>query len=909
MRGDLARREPEMLAAWQQRNVYARVRELSAGRKRFVLHDGPPYANGDLHIGHAINKILKDIVVRSKTIANYDSPYKPGWDCHGLPIEHQVEKAGGDRKDPDAFRRQCRAYAETQIDLQREGFKRMGVMGEWETPYKTMAPPTEAGIIRSLGKLHEQGLVIHRLKPVLWCTDCESALAEAEIEYEERVSTAVDVAFNAVDNDECCRRFGVEISPQPISAVIWTTTVWTLPANRAMVVHPDLQYVLVEATGKRYIVAEELWQTAAARWQLSAPVVLAQVAGAALSDLLFNHPFYVRQVPLLCADHVTAEAGTGIVHTAPGHGEDDFKVGVAHDLPLESPVDGRGYFLDDVEQFPGQSIWQAIPAIAAAVEASGNLLAEESYQHSYPLCWRHKSPVLFRATWQWFLAMDKPKSNGNTLRSEAVAAVEATDFYPAWGKNRLRSMIASRPDWCLSRQRFWNVPIAFFVDKKTGALHPDTLSLLEKVAARVADDGIEAWYASSVSDWLSATEATQYEKISDSLDVWFDSGTTHQTVMHWDGEDNDSRPDMYLEGSDQHRGWFHSSLLSATAMYGRAPYRQILTHGFVVAGDGRKMSKSLGNVVSPQKVIGTLGADILRLWVASSDYSGEIAVSDEILKRVVEVYRRVRNTLRFLLINVADYDASKNAVATDELLEIDRYMLTVAETLRQETSALYDRYEYHTLVQKLHHFCSVDLGSFYLDILKDRLYTCPPDSLARRSAQTVLLPIAELLIKLLAPILCFTADEAWRNLRADENESPLFHTWTDALPQPQDAEALRSKWQSLRQHRHEVMTAIELERNAGSVRSSLEAQIAITLSASDEKKIAALKSLGEELRYLYIVSAATIQTAETPAVAVEKAAGEKCPRCWHYDKSVADAQEACARCAAALQGQAERRFV
>lgn len=901
MRGDLAKREPEMLAAWQKKNLYGRVRAAAAGRPRFVLHDGPPYANGDLHIGHAVNKILKDMVVRGKTLAGYDAPYLPGWDCHGLPIEHQVEKAGGDRKDPDSFRAQCRAFAETQIDLQREGFIRMGVMGEWESPYKTMHPPTEAGIIRALGKLQQQDLVTHRLKPVLWCADCESALAEAEIEYEDRVSTAVDVAFGAVDSGDCCRHFNVADSGSGVAAVIWTTTVWTLPANRAIVAHPRLRYALVEAGGRRYIVAEELRAAACARWQLADAAVLGHADGAALAGLMFQHPFYAREVPLLCGEHVTADSGTGLVHTAPGHGEDDFNVGMAHGLALESPVDGRGFFLDSVEMFAGQQVWQAVDAIAAAVEKSGSLLAKEPYQHSYPLCWRHKSPVLFRATWQWFLAMDKPKPSGATLREEALAAVEATDFYPAWGKNRLRAMIAGRPDWCLSRQRFWNVPIPFFVDKESGALHPDTPGILEKVACEVERGGIEAWYASSAADWLGAAGAEKYEKITDALDVWFDSGTTHHAVMGWDGGDNDTRPDMYLEGSDQHRGWFHSSLLSGAAMYGRAPYRQILTHGFVVAGDGRKMSKSLGNVVSPQKVISTYGADILRLWVGASDYAGEIAVSDEILKRTIEMYRRMRNTVRFLLVNVADYSAGKDAVAADDLLEIDRYMLLVAESLRQEAAALYGRYEYHTLVKKLHHFCSLDLGSFYLDILKDRLYTCPAASPARRSAQTVLRHIAELLIKLMAPVLCFTADEAWRALMDDEDDSPLLHTWTDALPQPANAEALQRKWQLLRAHRHQVLAAIEAARAEGAVRSSLEVEVAIA-PAADEETQRALLSLGGELHFLYIVSAAQMVEGGD-GIRVQKSTHRKCGRCWHHDASV-DAEEAlCRRCADALAGK------
>ena len=906
MRGNLAKREPAMLSDWEESKLYQRVRTAAQGRKKFTLHDGPPYANGALHIGHAVNKILKDIVVRSKTLAGYDAPYLPGWDCHGLPIEHQVEKAGGDRRAPDAFRRQCRAFAETQIDIQRTGFIRMGVMGEWESPYKTMEPATEAGIIRALGKLYEQRLVTHHLKAVLWCSDCESALAEAEVEYEEHTSTAVDVAFPALDSSACCDRFAVANDNHcPVFAVIWTTTTWTLPANRAIVAHPELQYALVEANGKRYIVAETLREAALARWQLAGARVIGHANGEALAGLVFQHPFYQRESPLFCADHVTAEAGTGLVHTAPGHGADDFNVGVQHGLPLESPVDGRGYFRADVEYFAGMQIWQAIDAIAERVSDNGCLLARELYLHSYPVCWRHKSPVLFRATWQWFLAMDKAKRNGKTLREEALAAVEDTDFYPAWGKNRLRAMITVRPDWCLSRQRFWNVPIPFFVNKDSGALHPQTAELLEKIAAKVATGGIEAWYDSDVADWLEEAEAAQYEKVRDALDVWFDSGSTHYAVMQWSGKDDETRPDIYLEGSDQHRGWFHSSLLVGSAMYGCAPYRQILTHGFVVAGDGRKMSKSLGNVMSPQKIIDTYGADILRLWVGGSDYSAEISISEEILKRVVETYRRIRNTIRFLLANLSDYQPVHNAVEIGALIEIDRYMLTVTEDLRQEIAALYDKYEYHSLVQKLQYFCSVDLGGFYLDILKDRLYTCPADSLPRRSAQTVLFHIADLLLKLIAPILCFTADEAWKALLNDQQESPLLHTWQTALPQPADAAELREKWRRLRAQRQRVLAAIEAERMQGVVRSSLEAAVTITTAPEDT---AVLASLADELHFLYIVSEVKQTAGEREEIRVTQSAADKCPRCWHHDASC-NAGELCNRCRLALDGQATRQFV
>ena len=904
MRGDLARREPEMLARWQETDLYDRIRKASKGRPRFVLHDGPPYANGDLHMGHAVNKILKDIVVRNKTMSGFDSPYLPGWDCHGLPIEHQVEKAGGDRHDPNPFRRQCREFAESQINLQREGFQRMGVLGEWKNPYKTMHPPTEAGIIRALAKIYGQNLIVHRLKSVLWCADCESALAEAEVEYDNRTSQAVDVAFPLTAIADGYRRFGTPDKALPISLVIWTTTPWTLPANRAIAVHPQMEYVLLQTDGHCHIIAKDLHEEAAERWQLKNATVIATALGSALIGLSYRHPFYDRESPLLGGEHVTAEAGTGLVHIAPGHGEEDFELGVRHDLPLESPVDKRGHFLADLPLFGGQNIQTAVPAIIDELKKRQVLLAHQTYEHSYPLCWRHKSPVFFRATWQWFLAMDKAKATGNTLREEALRSVEETDFYPGWGKNRLRAMIATRPDWCLSRQRFWNVPIPFFVHQQSGELHPKTTELMEAVARRIEKEGIEAWFESAKEDWLP--DDKEHEKIADSLDVWFDSGVTHQAVLNWSGGDDDSRPDMYLEGSDQHRGWFHSSLLTGAAMFGRAPYRQILTHGFVVAGDGRKMSKSEGNVISPKNLIDAYGADLLRLWVGSSDYSSEITLSDEIISRVIETYRRLRNTLRFLLANTADYDPARQAQPAEALLEIDRYQLAITEDLRQSVAELYGRHDYHTLIHRLHHFCSQDLGGFYLDILKDRLYTCPVDSPARRSAQQILWHTADTLIKLLSPILCFTADEAWRAFTGDDKESPMLHTWTAPLPQPADAGDLRDKWTAIRHHRHEVMVAIEQARTAEHIRSSLEAELHIPPPA-DKTVANALLSLGEELRHIYIVSSAIVDE-KAAHITVHKSAAHKCERCWHCEPSV-DNDGLCGRCHKALTGAVERQFV
>ncbi len=910
MRGDLARREPEMLAAWEKTQLYGRVRRLAAAQKRpkFVLHDGPPYANGDLHIGHAVNKILKDIIVRAKTLAGFDAPYLPGWDCHGLPIEHQVEKQGGDRGDADAFRRRCRAFAETQITLQKKGFIRMGVAGEWDAPYKTMNPQTEAGIIRVLGKIYERGLLSRRLKPVFWCADCESALAEAEVEYEERESQAADAAFAAADNAAANAAFGAD-NNAPVFAAIWTTTVWTLPGNRAIVAHPKITYALAEYGGRRFILAKSLLETALARWDMADAKIIGEASGAALQNLVFLHPFYERESPMFAAEYVGEDAGTGLVHTAPGHGEDDFKTGKAHGLPLESSIDGSGFFVADMPRFGGMNARDAVPAIVDALRENGALLALKPHLHSYPLCWRHKSPVLFRADWQWFADMDSPCINGKTLRETALAAVRETEFYPQWGQNRMRAMVAGRPDWCLSRQRYWNVPMPFFLHKKNGCPHPHSAEIIEKAAQIAEQGGIEAWFAADDADILRdcGGDDGEYRRVRDTLDVWFDSGATHSAVLGWDGGDK-TRPDMYLEGSDQHRGWFQSSLLTACAMHGRAPYREILTHGFVVAGDGRKMSKSLGNVVSPRGVIDKYGADILRLWTGASDYSGEIAVSEEIIGRVVEIYRRLRNTMRFLLANVSDFDPAA-APPPDELLEIDRLMLTRGETFRAAAAAAYARYEFHAAVQMLQNFCSLELGSFYLDILKDRLYTCPQNSFARRSAQTVLRHLAETIVKISAPVLCFTADEAWRALCGDDAESPLLHTWTAPLPQAADGESLAQKWAEIGKWRDLALKEIEKQRAAGTVRSSLEASIVLSGS---EKDIAPLLSLGEELRYVFIVSHAAAEISEgAPSVAAVKSPHAKCARCWHRQKDVGENQthpELCGRCALALNGECARRF-
>lgn len=909
MRGDLARREPEMLAAWKKSGLYGQVRKLAKeqNRPRFVLHDGPPYANGGLHIGHAVNKILKDAIVRAKTLSGFDSPYLPGWDCHGLPIEHQVEKAGGRRDSPDDFRRRCRSFAESQIELQKAGFIRMGVMGEWEAPYKTMNPQTEAGIIRALGEIWKRELVTRRLKPVFWCGDCGSALAEAEVEYEEHESQAVDIAFPAADSESVARAFGAAPGA-PVSAVIWTTTVWTLPGNRGIAAHPRLRYVLLEHQGRRFIVAESLRESAAARWNMAKAEVVGHASGADLCGLVFIHPLYERESPIFAAEYVEDDSGTGLVHTAPGHGPDDFASGVEHGWPLESTLDSDGRFLDSVKGFGGLDAWEAIPRIAAAFAEKGALLAQEPYRHSYPKCWRHKSPILFRADWQWFVEMDK-KSGDSTLRAVALAAVEDTDFYPGWGKNRMRAMVEGRPDWCLSRQRNWNVPIPLFIHKETGEPHPKSAEIIERAAQIVEEGGIEEWFAADGGAILEefGGSTTDYRRVSDTLDVWFDSGTTHYAVMDWSGKDDVSRPDMYLEGSDQHRGWFQSSLLTGCAIHGRAPYREILTHGFVIAADGRKMSKSLNNAISPDDVINKHGADVLRLWVGTSDYAGEIALSEEILKRVIETYRRLRNTTRFLLANLSDYAPLKHGRAPDELLELDRLMLHRAEAFRAAAEECYSRYAFHEAMQLLQRFCSLELGSFYLDILKDRLYVCPQHSDARRSAQNTLWHIAQIIIKAMAPVLCFTADEAWRALMKDDSESPLLHTWTSPPPMPKDGVALAEKWKGIEKWRALALKEIEERRAGGIVRSSLEASLTLRGAPEDT---AALQTLGDELRHVFIVSAAHVESEEGAPMSAraEKSPHGKCARCWHHEADV-NGEELCGRCARALKNECDRRFV
>ncbi len=921
MRGDLPKREPKWVARWQEKQLYRRIREISAGRPKFILHDGPPYANGSLHLGHALNKILKDIIVRSKTLAGFDAPYVPGWDCHGLPIEHKVEVTHGKNLPADKVRELCRAYAAEQIEIQKAGFIRLGVLGEWDNPYLTMNFANEAGEIRALAEIVRKGYVFKGLKPVNWCFDCGSALAEAEVEYADKKSPTIDVAFpvDTADGQKLAAAFGQPALTKPAFAVIWTTTPWTIPANQALNIHPEHDYALVDTGERLLVLAAELLEASLQRYDLQGSV-LATVQGKALAGLRFRHPLYDRESPVYLADYVGLDAGTGVVHSAPAHGVDDFNTWLAYGRgndEILSIVKGDGVYVDDLPFFGGMSIWKANQAVCDKLTEVGCLLSHGNISHSYMHCWRHKTPVIYRATAQWFVGMDRVASQpaqaghggeGETLREIALRGVEATEFYPGWGKPRLHNMIANRPDWCISRQRNWGVPIPFFMHRETGELHPRTVELMEEVAKRVEKEGIEAWFKLDAAELLGA-EAEQYEKISDTLDVWFDSGTTHWHVLrgsHNDGHASGPRADLYLEGSDQHRGWFHSSLLTGAAIDGHPPYKALLTHGFTVDQQGRKMSKSLGNTILPEEVTDKMGADILRLWVASTDYSGELAMSKEILARVVEGYRRIRNTLRFLLANISDFDASTAMLPVDQWLEIDRYALALTRALQDGACADYDRYEFHRVVQALQTFCSEDLGGFYLDILKDRLYTTKPNSIARRSAQSALWHITQAFVRLLAPITSFTAEEVWAVLSGDEDDSVMFQLWHELPAQTNETELL-AKWAIVREVRNDVTKALEARREAGEIGAALQAAVEIRCAG---EKFAALSALGDDLKFVFICSSTAVIESTEESVTATPLTHAKCERCWHVREDVgADPAHPglCGRCVSNLHGEGEVR--
>ena len=907
MRGNLAKREGGWLKSWYEHKRYEKLREIAQGRPKFILHDGPPYANGDIHIGHAANKILKDIILRSKTLAGFDAPYVPGWDCHGLPIELMVEKLHGKDIPAARFRELCREYAKEQIARQKKDFMRLGVMGDWAHPYLTMDFQTEAETVRALGEIYLAGYLYRGEKPVQFCLDCGSSLAEAEVEYKDKISPAVDVAYRFKDNAALAKAFGLSEIGGEAFAVIWTTTPWTLPASQAISAGADVVYQLIDTPKGKLVLAKDLAEEALKRYGFNNSAVLAETGGAKLENLHLEHPFLERDIPMLNGDHVTTEAGTGLVHTAPSHGLDDYFVCLKYGIELDNPVNGEGRYRSDVPRVAGLTVWEANPVITEWLQENGRLLADTKIEHSYAHCWRHKTPLIYRATGQWFIGMDKAGHDGKTLRNKAMKAVDDTEFFPAWGRARLEAMIEGRPDWVVSRQRYWGTPMTFFVHKESGELHPKSAELLEEVAKRIEKKGIEAWFSLDAKELLGE-EAADYEKLNDTLDVWFDSGSTHFSVLK-QREELAWPADLYLEGSDQHRGWFQSSMLIGCATVGRAPYKQLLTHGFVVDQNGRKMSKSLGNVVAPQEVYNEFGADILRLWTASTDYSGELAISKEILKRVTESYRRIRNTLSFLFANLSDFSPIEHAVPQDQMVEIDRYAMILARQLQERLAGdFYPRYAFHFAVKDIVAFCSEDLGAFYLDILKDRLYTTQADSHARRSAQTALYHITRSLVLLISPILCFTGEEAWDIIGGGEEDSVLFHTWHE-FPSinEKSEEALLKKWQAVREVREAVTAAIEPLRADKSVGSSLQAEVAVT---APDTLAGYLKALGEELRFALLVSEVSVAKGDELAVAAKVSGGEKCERCWHYTDdvgSVAAHPTLCARCAENVSGKGETR--
>ena len=921
MKADLARREPAMLEAWEQQDLYGQIRRAAAGRPKFVLIDGPPYANASIHIGHAVNKILKDIIVKSRTLDGYDSPYVPGWDCHGLPIEQQVEKQHGrigQKLDPRAFRQACRDYAASQVDGQRQDFRRLGVLGDWERPYLTMLPRYEAEQLRAFAGVIRNGHVVRGFKPVHWCLDCRSSLAEAEVEYEERTSPAIDVRFPVADTADLAQRFGVPAEQAAnASVVIWTTTPWTLPANQAVCLHPDLDYLLVEAdagAGREHlVVAAALLEALAKRAGLGHVRNVGHASGAALEGLKLSHPFYERVVPVILGDHVTVDSGTGAVHTAPGQGVEDYVAGRRYGLPVDNPVGPDGRFLEGTALFDGQQVFKANDAVVEALAARGRLLHHEAYLHSYPHCWRHKTPVIFRATPQWFVSMDK-----EGLRAAALEEIRRVRWVPGWGEQRIAGMVEGRPDWCISRQRAWGVPLALFVHRRTGEPHPRSAELLEQVAGRVEQAGLEAWFDLDPRELLGE-EAAEYDKTNDVMDVWLDSGVVHHCVPARRPGEIPFHADVYLEGSDQHRGWFQSSLLAAVAGKGSAPYREVVTHGFVVDDKGRKMSKSLGNVVAPQKVVSSLGADVLRLWVAATDYSAEMNVSDEILKRTSDSYRRIRNTVRFLLGNLDGFEPGRDAVPPEDLVAIDRWAIERARQLQGEVVEAYRDYEYHLIYQKVHNFCVLDLGAFWLDILKDRLYTTPAAGRPRRSAQTAMYHVAEAMVRWLAPILSFTAEEIWKLLPGERAASVFLGTWWN-LPDVHPAPGV--DWEAVLALKADVARELERLRVAGEIGAPLEAEVDVYL---DEAQRARLGGLGEELRFVLITSEARFfEASARPADAVPAASvaregawiavrpleHAKCARCWHRRADVgADPRhpELCSRCVSNLEGAGETR--
>ncbi len=929
MRGNLANREPEMLKRWYKEDLYGEIRKAKKGKKSFVLHDGPPYANGDIHIGHALNKILKDIIIKSKTLSGFDAPYIPGWDCHGLPIELMVEKKvgkPGQKVTAAEFRQKCRDYAAGQVEGQKESFKRLGILGEWDNPYRTMDFGTEANIIRALGKIADQGHLLKGFKPVHWCTDCGSALAEAEVEYKDKVSPSIDVRFKAADEAALLAKFALQDGHEgegDISIVIWTTTPWTLPANRAVCLRDDLEYVLIqveadaasERPAERILVASELAKDVMDRAGIEKFHNLGFAKGADLEMSQFNHPFYDFTVPAILGDHVTTDSGTGVVHTAPGHGQEDFAVGNQYNLEVANPVGSNGVYLPDTELFAGQHVFKANDSVLEVLKEKGALLHHHAYEHSYPHCWRHKTPIIFRATPQWFVSMDQAG-----LRAKALESIKNVEWMPEWGESRIEGMIEGRPEWCISRQRTWGVPIALFVHKETAELHPNTSELIEKVAQLVEEKGIQAWWDVEIAELLGEEDAQNYEKVLDTLDVWFDSGVTHYSVVDAREEYNGNKTDLYLEGSDQHRGWFQSSLISSIAMKDEAPYKQVLTHGFVVDGNGRKMSKSIGNVVAPKDVTNKLGADILRLWVASTDYTNEVAVSDEILKRSADSYRRIRNTSRFFLANLSGFNPATDIIPAEEMVALDRWAVGRAQAAQADIIKAYEEYNTHAVVQRLMQFCSIEMGSFYLDVIKDRQYTAKLGGHAQRSCQTALYYIVEALVRWMAPIMSFTADEIWNQMPGERDKFVFTGEWFEGLFGLAEGEALSNEfWTEIQAVRGGVNKLLEAARNEKTIGGALQASV--TLYA-DDALFEKIGKLEDELRFVLLTSAAIVkplaektdaaQATDVEGLFVEVSAidAEKCDRCWHHTPDVGTIEgheKICGRCVSNVEGEGETR--
>lgn len=921
MKANLANREPEMLKRWYDMDLYKKILAARNPIKKFILNDGPPYANGDIHIGHALNKILKDIVIKSQSMNGYYAPYIPGWDCHGLPIELQVEKKHGKpgvKIDANEFRKKCREYAAEQVDKQRESFKRLGVFGDWDNPYKTMDFGFEANIIRTLGKIVANGHLSKGERPVHWCVHCGSALAEAEVEYQDKTSPSIDVAFPVVDQQKIKQIFNLETKDE-IQVVIWTTTPWTLPANQAVTVHAELVYVLLQLDDRCIVVAKDLLPLVANRLGIEEPKIIAETLGNNLEKLELQHPFYDRKVPVIIGEHVTTDAGTGCVHTAPAHGNDDYNIGRQYGLPIDNPVDPNGCFYVDTPLFGGEHVFKANAKVIEVLKQRNYLLAEHKIQHSYPHCWRHKEPLIFRATQQWFVNMEQ-----KGLREKALAEIKKVKWIPTWGEARITKMVEGRPDWCISRQRTWGTPLTLIVHEQTGELHPNIQDIIAKAADLVEQQGIQAWFDLEVKDLIPESEATNYIKVTDTLDVWFDSGAVHACVAD-DNPQLGSPVDLYLEGSDQHRGWFQTSLLSSVATKDIAPFKQVLTHGFTVDAQGRKMSKSLGNVIAPDKVMKTLGADILRLWVAATDYRSELNVSDEILKRTSDAYRRIRNTARFLLANLDGFDPVKDLVNPQDMLALDSWIVSKATALQAELIKAYDDYNFHIIYQLVHNFCSDLLGSFYLDVIKDRQYTCKTDGIPRRSAQTAMYYLIEYIVRWIAPILSFTADEIWQFMPGKREDSVFLATWYQAPNMEVKSSMNDDFWSDVLGLRSEVNKLLEQERKAGNIGSGLESEVFLYCSKNFYNKLLLLE---DELRYVLITSEAKIFPIENRPekdsfylaisnnnskiiIESKKSPHPKCQRCWHRREDVDASAEhpgICKRCVENLSSGETRKY-